>query len=244
MLVFITPKLTDQRLPYSYRSRAEIPSQHIEDSRVTDDIESLKSGDVAVLGKKHTQADAEYCIANKIKYIVDVADDKFQAAAFKHWYWTIPRAERVTTTCNTLRDLIKQLTGADSTVIPDPTERPRGKPCFRPGTTVNAVYYGAEKNYSKLNWLDIRQTLNSTRKTHITIMTNVPERPINFSKLRKKIHGYGQMTPEQQLDVEAEYCLLLDQLVEWDFDLQHKLVEQSDFVLLPVVSDRLSLIHI
>ena len=42
MLVFITPKLDTTRIPYSYRSRATIPSSQIKDSRVTDDIKSLK----------------------------------------------------------------------------------------------------------------------------------------------------------------------------------------------------------
>ena len=60
MLVFITPKLNNKRIPYSYRARATIPSANIKDSRVTDDISSLKPDDIAVLGKKHTKEDAEY----------------------------------------------------------------------------------------------------------------------------------------------------------------------------------------
>ena len=103
MLVFITPKLDTTRIPYSYRSRATIPSSQIKDSRVTDDIKSLKSNDIAVLGKKHSKEDAEYCISKEINYIVDVADDKF--AMFKHWYFTIPNANAVTTTCHSLREL-------------------------------------------------------------------------------------------------------------------------------------------
>ena len=57
MLVFITPKLNNKRIPYSYRARATIPSANIKDSRVTDDISSLKPDDIAVLGKKHTKED-------------------------------------------------------------------------------------------------------------------------------------------------------------------------------------------
>ena len=65
MLVFITPKLDNKRIPYSYRARATIPSANIKDSRVTDDISSLKPDDIAVLGKKHTKEDAEYCISKE-----------------------------------------------------------------------------------------------------------------------------------------------------------------------------------
>ena len=88
MLVFITPKLNSSRIPYSYRARATIPSANVKDSRVTDDINSLQPGDIAVLGKKHTKEDVEYLISKEINYIVDVADDKFDQ--FKHWYFTIP----------------------------------------------------------------------------------------------------------------------------------------------------------
>ena len=70
MLVFITPKLDTTRIPYSYRARATIPSDNVKDSRITDDITSLKPGDIAVLGKKHTKEDAEYCISKEINYMI------------------------------------------------------------------------------------------------------------------------------------------------------------------------------
>ena len=128
MLVFITPKLNNKRIPYSYRARATIPSANVKGSRVTDDISSLKPDDIAVLGKKHTKEDAEYCISKEINYIVDIADDKFDM--FKHWRFTIPNANAVTTTCHRLREVIHEETGSKSYVIPDPTERPRGEPKF------------------------------------------------------------------------------------------------------------------
>ena len=237
MLVFVTPKLDSTRPPpYSYRSRATIPSSNIDDSRVTDDITSLKPDDIAVLGKKHSKEDAEYCMSNKIKYIVDVADDKFNK--FEHWYFTIPNANAVTTTCRTLSEVIQTETSKTSYVIPDPTERLRGEPKFVLKDIMNTFYYGSEANYSKLNWSEIREVLNSIRKTNIKIMTNVPERPIKISKLRKKIAGYWNLTPEKRKLVEDEYMILLDQLIEWDFDEQGKLVEESDFVMLPVVDDK------
>jgi hypothetical protein len=117
MLVFINPKLDDSRIPYSYRARATIPSSQIKDSKVVDSITSLKPGDIAVLGKKHSKEDAEYCISKEINYIVDIADDKFDQ--FKHWRFTIPNANAVTTTCHRLGEVIEEETGSKSYVIPD-----------------------------------------------------------------------------------------------------------------------------
>ena len=71
MLVFVTPKRSEEhKVPYSYRTRANIVSENIFDSRVTDDIKTLQQNDVAVLGKRHTREDAEYCLKHDIKYIV------------------------------------------------------------------------------------------------------------------------------------------------------------------------------
>ena len=78
MLVFITPKLFDikgkreKRVPYSYRSRATIPSANIEDSRTTHDINTVKPNDVVVLGKKHSKNDCDYLrICSRLKIVFD-----------------------------------------------------------------------------------------------------------------------------------------------------------------------------
>ena len=235
MLVFITPKLNNKRIPYSYRARATIPSANVKGSRVTDDISSLKPDDIAVLGKKHTKEDAEYCISKEINYIVDIADDKFDM--FKHWRFTIPNANAVTTTCHRLREVIHEETGSKSYVIPDPTERPRGEPRFEVKDIMNAVYYGSDGNYSKLMWPEIKEVLNSIKKTNIKIMTNKPEYPPKAAKISKKYGGFW-MKPDKRKQVEDVGMKQHEDLIPWDFDKQGKLVEQSDFVVLPVVDDR------
>ena len=237
MLVFITPILeSDRPTPYSYRARATIPSSKINDSRVTDDITSLKPDDVAVLGKKHTKEDAEYCISNNIKYIVDIADDKFKT--FKHWYFTIPNADAVTTTCYTLKELIKQETKTESIVIPDPTERPKGKPKFKVKKTMNAFYYGSDANHAKLGWTVIKEILNRVTKTNVKIMTNIVGDVPKLYKIVKKIPGYFNKTIEERKIVDKQILEEYKTIIPWDFNEQGKLVEEADFVLLPVVSDR------
>ena len=235
MLVFITPKLDSSRIPYSYRARATIPSSNIKDSRVTDDINSLQPGDIAVLGKKHSKEDAEYCISNEINYIVDVADDKFDQ--FKHWRFTIPNANAVTTTCHRLREVIQEETGSNSYVIPDPTERQRGTPKFELRDIMNAFYYGSDGNYSKLMWPEIIEVLNKIRPTDVKIMTNKPEHPPKKNKLSKK-HGGWWLEPQKRRHFENIGMKQYEELLPWDYEKQGKLVEQSDFVILPVVDDR------
>ena len=235
MLVFITPKLDSSRIPYSYRARATIPSANIEDSRVTDDINSLKPTDIAVLGKKHSKEDVEYLISKEINFIVDIADDKFDQ--FKHWRFTIPNANAVTTTCHRLREVIHEETGSNSYVIPDPTERQRGTPKFELKNIMNAFYYGSDGNYSKLMWPEIENVLNKVRPTDVKIMTNKPKHPPKKNKLSKK-HGGWWLEPQKRKHFEDIGMKQYQDLIPWDFENQGKLVEQSDFVILPVVDDR------
>ena len=235
MLVFITPKLDSTRIPYSYRARATIPSSNVKDSRVTDDINSLKPGDIAVLGKKHSKEDAEQLISKEINYIVDIADDKFDQ--FKHWRFSIPNANAVTTTCHRLREVIYEETGSKSYVIPDPTERPRGEPKFEVKDVMNAFYYGSDGNYSKLMWPEIKKVLNKVKSTNIKIMTNKPKYPPKAAKLIKKYGSFWLMPDERDKFANIgknQY----KELIPWDFDKQGKLVEESDFVVLPVTDDR------
>tara|TARA_S200000501_G_scaffold374436_1_gene423996 strand:- start:299 stop:1282 length:984 start_codon:yes stop_codon:yes gene_type:complete len=236
MLVFVTPKLDSKRIPYSYRARATIPASHIKDSRVTDDINSLHPDyDIAVLGKKHSKEDVEYLISKEINYIVDIADDKFDQ--FKHWRFTIPNANAVTTTCHRLREVIQEETGSKSYVIPDPTERPRGTPKFELKDIMNAFYYGSDGNYSKIMWPEIETVLNKVRPTDVKIMTNKPKYPPKAAKISKKYGGFW-MTPDRRKQVEDIGMKQHEDLIPWDFDKQGELVEQSDFVILPVTDDR------
>ena len=235
MLVFITPKLDSNRIPYSYRARATIPSANIENSRVTDDINSLKPTDIAVLGKKHSKEDVEHLISKEINYIIDIADDKFDQ--FKHWRFTIPNANAVTTTCHRLREVIQEETGSNSYVIPDPTERQRGTPKFELRDIMNAFYYGSDGNYSKLMWPEIIEVLNKIRPTDVKIMTNKPEHPPKKNKLSKKYGGWW-LEPQKRRHLENIGINQFEKLIPWDFENQGKLVEKSDFVILPVVDDR------
>ena len=235
MLVFVTPKLDNSRIPYSYRARATVPSANIKDSRVTDDINSLQPDDIAVLGKKHSREDVEHLISKEINFIIDIADDKFDQ--FHHWRFTIPNANAVTTTCHRLREVIQEETGSKSYVIPDPTERQRGTPKFEVKDIMNAFYYGSDGNYSKLMWPEIKNVLNKVRPTNVKIMTNKPEHPPKKNKLSKK-HGGWWLEPQTRNHFENIGMKQYEELISWDFEKQGKLVEQSDFVILPVVDDR------
>tara|TARA_B100000085_G_scaffold30306_1_gene25018 strand:- start:67 stop:813 length:747 start_codon:yes stop_codon:yes gene_type:complete len=159
---------------------------------------------------------------------------------FKHWYFTIPNANAVTTTCHSLRELIQQETGAKSYVIPDPTERKRGTPKFEVKDNMRAFYYGSDGNYAKIDWPKVKETMNAVHNTSFEIMTNKAKYPPRDFKMLKR-YGRYWLLPQEREHIIKKGHKQFDDLIAWDFNLQDKLVNKSDFVILPVTEDRESM---
>jgi hypothetical protein len=68
-------------------------------------------------------------------------------------------------------------------------------------------------------------------------MTNKPEYPPKKNKFTKK-HGGWWLEPQKRRYFEDIGMKQYKELIPWDYEKQGKLVEQSDFVILPVVNDR------
>lgn len=235
MLVFHTPKLDGQLIPYSYRSRATLPSGYIDDSRTTNDLTTVVDGDVVVLGKKHTYDDAWYLKKRNIQFIVDVADDKF--SMFKHWKETIPMANYVTTTCEYLADRTKTLTGVERIdIIPDPTERERKSVHTNFKDKIRLFYYGADSNMAKVDWVMLQNSLKKVKDFEWVLMTNkAKERPKSnkFKKHHWNWLNYGEIGGWQRQGQNIWDCTK-----DWSYDEQQKMYEWCDIVILPTADDK------
>lgn len=235
MLVFHKSELPEGVIPpYSYRSRAIIPSENINDSKVTSDLTTVNQNDVVVLGKKHKLEDAIFLSEKGIKFIVDVADHKF--GLFKHWFQTIPMANAVTSTCDYLAQTTKNMTGIkDVFIIPDPTERPKKIHHVDYGKKVKLFYYGAESNFSKIDWWLIRHALRKVTDVEIRYMMNKSETAPKGQKFRKLHQNWMYY---KELDkVEDEGLAMWRNVIPWTYEGQQELLQWCDMVILPVVSD-------
>ena len=235
MLVFHTPVLSkDSAIPYSYRSRAIIPSNNIEDSRVTDDLTTVNKDDVVVLGKKHKLEDAIYLANKDIKFIIDVADHKFDL--FRHWFQTIPMAHTVTTTCEYLSGVITELTDFKNVyVIPDPTEREQKPIHIDYGKTIKLFYYGADSNFAKIDWWTIENSLKKVTDIDLKYMMNKriePPKSSKFFKLQHNWYHYEDIKTVKQRGLDRWHSI-----ENWSFDRQQELLDWCDIVILPVVND-------
>ena len=147
MLKFFTPDRKGAQEPYSYRSRSRLVGDCIED------LSQATSEDIVVLGRIHENEHVDYLLANNIRYIHDICDNKWPMLE-KLWARTNATALAITTTCDELKTLIQTKTDKPVFVIPDPTERQQEEPVWNPSGILRAVYYGSGGNLKQINWDD------------------------------------------------------------------------------------------
>lgn len=234
MLVFYNSKLKDEDVPYSYRVRAELPSSKIKDSRVTDDLNSITTNDVAVLNKKVKIEEVNFITEKNIPFIFDISDNKWPLLQ-KELNYTSKRAKVVTTTCLALSDVIRDNTGRKSIVIPDPTEREEEVAKFEVTENNLVVYYGSNGNYINLDWDSIRDKLNNIHKTNLQIITNIPKQ-ILPAKMLPYREVYQKADENGKIKIALKIQEDFKKLIPWSFEKQAELVRQSSLVLLPTSS--------
>lgn len=235
MLIFHTANLKGQLVPYSYRSRAIIPSGYIDDSRTTNDLTTVVDGDIVVLGKKHQLKHAQYLKDRGIKFIIDVADDKF--AMFTHWKETIPMANYVTTTCEHLGDRIKELTGVERIdVIPDPTERERLTPHILFRDKIRLFYYGADSNMAKIDWVLLTNSLKKVKDFELILMTNKAKDMPKSSKFRRPHWNWMNYNDINGWQKQGED--IWKETKNWSHESQQEMYQWCDIVILPVSNDK------
>lgn len=240
MLIFHCPELKKgEQIPYSYRSRAYLPSNHLNslygESKVISNLEKehITPNDVVVLGKKHNNVNVRHLTQRGIKFIFDVADDKWDLLG-DIWDRTLKVATGVTTTCPALADIIKTRSDRIARVIPDPTEREQEKPKFRVKPPVlKIVYYGNESNYRQLKWKSIETIVKNSYHTvqFDWVINKWWPRPSNPEK--HPHWKYGD-SPAQREILLRDHQNHYDRIIDWSFEKQGQMVRDADLVLLPI----------
>jgi len=234
MLVYYNPKLKNEEVPYSYRVRAILPSSKIKNSKVIDDLNEIDKSDIVVVNKKIKKQEVDILCERKINYIFDISDNKWPLQKDILNY-TAERAKSITTTCDTLKNVIKNNTGKDAFVIPDPTERDEEEAKFEVTENNLVVYYGSDGNYKNVDWNYINKQLHSVHKTDLKVITNIPKeiRPHKMAPYRSQIQKLTLNERDELIKkVEKQY----KKVIPWSYDIQADYVRKCSFVLLPVSS--------
>lgn len=194
---------------YSFRSRGHLMLENMDSSHgFVTNIEEVIGDDLYVFGKNFGEKELDHCIKNNINFVIDISDYKFHKNKIKNLYEESSKyCKKFVATCKFLAQSIENMFDKECVVIPDPTERKKGTPeikIINPNDKIKLVTYGAHKN---LRSVDFTRIVESLQEVHKNIELKVV--------CNNPVFG------------PVEY-------VEWNFEIQEKIVNEADFVLIPI----------
>ena len=156
--------------------------------------------------------------------IYDLCDNKFEEKA--EYEPCCQLADLVSVNSVNMGISTKHFTGKDSIVMPDPYERPKLSPKFAPGADINLLWFGSQSSYKFLPIQEVWARLESEIKNYCYTMISTKTDRV-LTKFKKRI-AKGSVTGINfdRLDMR-----------EWSWELQGQLLEQTDIVLMPVLTE-------
>ena len=216
MIKFYVSKGVERRASVRFRALVPLKGMRKEDGFITK-VTDAQPGELVVLAKNTNINDINHLVNNNIKYIFDICDDKWNRDPILYNY-ACKKANLITTTCDLLKKKIKEYTGRDAHIIPDPTEREQEEPSFMPGEHIRFSWYGGRKSFSLFDWDKVFDEIKSvTNNFTVHAVTAKPDRAakrLTHLIQQKKLIMYS-----------------------WDYDTQGKIVRESDIVILPLPQD-------
>lgn len=145
----------DHTMP-STRYRALIPAQEMAKQGQQIKLGPPQLGDDVGIWMKHFRPEDQQDIRKfQGRKIFDCCDDHFHNENRNHYINMIENADLVTCTTERMAEIIKDETGAEARVIPDPYEFPENQPHFVRRSRPRLLWYGHSVNFDTIEpWLD------------------------------------------------------------------------------------------
>lgn len=210
----------------SRRFRATIPLKGMrENDGQIEDLNKATRDDIIILAKDTSIKDGQFLLDNKIKFVFDICDDKWESRKSKltdTYNFLCKNANLVTTSTPTLANIIHRHTGIHAHIITDPVERERKEPEFKNitnDTIIKFAYYGAGKNFEVIDWNKI---VNDLKIAH---NNNKIEIHVVIGRANKHLGKVQHLIEQKMLFAH-----------QWTYELQDQIVDDCHFVLLPIVN--------
>jgi hypothetical protein len=133
------------------------------------------------------------------KLIFDVCDNHFHDHLAQHYRYGCMIADQLTCNSQVMKSIIKEETGRDAVVIPEPYESPELEPTIGP----NLFWFG--------NKINIKQIENARFKYPLTVLTNYD--------------GYDKWTPERFAEEIRKHCIVVIPTGENKAKSENRMVE-------------------
>jgi len=212
----------------SHRLRGEVTCQALVDqgydAKILTDWDEIDS-DTLVIFLKLSQVDQIQEAKHRgARTIYDLCDNKFDEQP--EYAPCCMAADLVTVNSIQMGASVKEHTGRDSIVMPDPFERPKLAPAFAPGKDLKLLWFGSQSSFKFLPIVEIWQRLEDEIKNYrYTMISAKTERLLSKMTLRQA-KGSVVGINFDRIDMQT-----------WTWGLQGQLLQDCDIVLMPVQTD-------
>ena len=213
----------------SHRLRGELISnalsEHGYDSKILKDWNEVDKNTIVIF-LKHTLPESIIRAKSLGAFTVyDLCDNKFDEEETYHL--CCAAADIVSANSENMKISIKENTGKDSIVMPDPFERPKLDPKFSPGKDIKLLWFGSQSSLGLFPLVEVWERLEKELVNYnFTMIMSKPDRLRN-KMIKRKDAGI------------IDSCINFNkiQMHDWDWDLQGQFLKECDIVLIPVNTD-------
>ena len=213
----------------SHRLRGELISnalsEHGYDSKILKDWNEVDKNTIVIF-LKHTLPESIIRAKSLGAFTVyDLCDNKFDEEEVYHS--CCAAADIVSANSENMRISIKENTGKDSIVMPDPFERPKLDPKFSPGKDIKLLWFGSQSSLGLFPLVEVWERLEKELVNYnFTMIMSKPDRLRN-KMIKRKDAGI--------IDSSINFNKI--QMHDWNWELQGQFLQECDIVLMPVHTD-------
>ena len=212
----------------SHRLRGEVTCQALAaqgyDAKVLTDWDEIDSDTLVIFLKLSQVEQIQEAKRRGAKTIYDLCDNKFDEQP--EYAPCCMAADLVTVNSVQMGMSVKEHTGRDSIVMPDPFERPKLAPAFAPGEDLKLLWFGSQSSFKFLPIVELWQRLeNEIKNYRYTMVSSKTERLLSKMMLRQSKGAVNNINFDR-IDMQT-----------WTWELQGQLLQDCDIVLMPVLTD-------
>ena len=212
----------------SHRLRGEVTCQALldqgYDAKILTDWSEVDANTVVVFLKRSQPSSIQKAKDLGAKTIYDLCDNKFEEK--EEYEPCCQLADLVSVNSVQMGVSTKHHTGRDSIVMPDPFERPKLTPRFKPAKELKLLWFGSQSSFKFLPVVEIWQRLEKEIGNYkYTMVSAKTDRLLSKMSLRQ---SKGQISGINFSKLDMQ---------EWTWEHQGKLLTECDIVLMPVQTD-------
>ena len=212
----------------SHRLRGEVTCQALVeqgyDAKILEDWNEVDSDTLVIFLKLSQPEQIQQAKDLGAKTVYDLCDNKFGEQA--EYEPCCRLADVVSVNSIQMGISVKEHTGLDALVMPDPYERPRLDPVFSPGEELKLLWFGSQSSFKFFPIVEVWQRLETEIGNYCYTMIS--------SKTDRLL---GKMQKRQDRGVISGINFDKLDMRTWSWQLQGDLLENCDIVLMPVQTD-------